>query len=106
MNSIDLQAIGDRISNRRKQLNYTQEILAEKMNVSVQMISNLERGNKAIKIENLIKICDILDVSADYILTGKHIEKDITSTSDKISKLNNTDFKMIDMLIDYCLENK
>lgn len=106
MNSIDLQAIGDRISKRRKQLNYTQEILAEKMNVSVQMISNLERGNKAIKIENLIKICDILDVSADYILTGKHIEKDITSTSDKISKLNNTDFKMIDMLIDYCLENK
>lgn len=106
MNSIDLQAIGDRISKRRKQLNYTQEILAEKMNVSVQMISNLERGNKAIKIENLIKICDILDVSADYILTGKHIEKDITSALGKISQLNDTDFKMIDMLIDYCLENK
>lgn len=106
MASVDLQAIGNRISKRRKQLNYTQEILAEKMNVSVQMISNLERGNKAIKIENLIKISEILDISADYILTGKTIDKDISTIFDKISKLNTTDFKMIDMMIDYCLNNR
>lgn len=106
MASVDLQAIGNRISNRRKQLNYTQEILAEKMNVSVQMISNLERGNKAIKIENLIKLSEILDISADYILTGKTIDKDISTIFDKISKLNTTDFKMIDMMIDYCLNNR
>lgn len=106
MASVDLQAIGNRISKRRKQLNYTQEILAERMNVSVQMISNLERGNKAIKIENLIKISEILDISADYILTGKTIDKDISTIFDKISKLNTTDFKMIDMMIDYCLNNR
>lgn len=106
MASVNLQAIGNRISNRRKQLNYTQEILAEKMNVSVQMISNLERGNKAIKIENLIKLSEILDISADYILTGKTIDKDISTIFDKISKLNTTDFKMIDMMIDYCLNNR
>lgn len=106
MASVDLQAIGNRISKRRKQLNYTQEILAEKMNVSVQMISNLERGNKAIKIENLIKISEILDISADYILTGKTIDKDISKIFDKILKLNTTDFKMIDMMIDYCLNNR
>ena len=57
--------IGNRISKKRKQLNLTQEVLAEKMNVSVQMISNLERGNKSIKIENLLKLCEILNVSTD-----------------------------------------
>lgn len=102
MTTIDLQAIGNRISERRKQLNYTQEFVAEKMNVSVQMISNLERGNKAIKIENLIKISEILDISTDYILKGNHSNIDKNTVLNKLSSLNETDFKMIDMLIDYC----
>lgn len=106
MRTIDLQAIGNRISERRKQLNYTQEFVAEKMNVSVQMISNLERGNKAIKIENLIKISEILDISTDYILTGKTTEKDISAIFNKITKLNTADSKMVDMIIDYCLNNR
>ena len=65
-----LKEMGARISVRRKELNLTQEALAEKMDVSVQMISNLELGKKAIRPENLIKVCDALGVSADYILRG------------------------------------
>lgn len=103
MTSEQLKQIGVRISNRRKQLNYTQEQIAEKMGVSIQMVSNLERGNKAIKIENLLKISEILNVSTDYILTGKHTEKDSSSVLDRISKLSDSDYKMIDMLIEYCL---
>lgn len=103
MTSAELKAIGNRISNRRKQLNYTQEQIAEKMDVSIQMVSNLERGNKAIKIENLLKISKILDVSTDYILTGKHTDKDINSVLNRIAKLSDSDYKMVDMIIEYCL---
>lgn len=103
MTSVELKAIGNRISERRKQLNLTQEQVAEKMNVSIQMVSNLERGNKAIKIENLLKISEILDMSTDYILTGKHTEKDVNAFLTRVSKLSDNDYKMIDMLIDYCL---
>ncbi len=102
MTSEQLKEIGARISERRKMLNYTQEQIAEKMDVSIQMVSNLERGNKAIKIENLIKISDILDVSTDYILTGKHTVKDLHSIVDRVYKLSDRDYKMIDMLIEYC----
>ena len=63
-----LQDIGYRINRRRKELGLTQENLAEKMDVSIQMISNLELGKKAIRPENLIKLCNSLNVSADYIL--------------------------------------
>ena len=60
---------GVRVS--RYVINYmTQETLAEKMDVSIQMISNLEGGKKAIRPENLVKLCTALDVSADYILRG------------------------------------
>lgn len=67
-----LKEMGERINARRRELKMTQELLAEKMEVSVQMISNLELGKKAIRPENLVKLCTIIGVSADYILTGKH----------------------------------
>ena len=44
-----LVEIGNRISSRRRLLGYTQEQVADMMDVSIQMISNLERGNKAIR---------------------------------------------------------
>jgi transcriptional regulator with XRE-family HTH domain len=98
--------IGNRISKKRKQLNLTQEVLAEKMNVSVQMISNLERGNKSIKIENLLKLCEILNVSTDYILKGELIDSDKEEAFTKLLKLNKQDYKMIEMLIDFCINKE
>lgn len=106
MRKEDLESIGTRIVNRRKELHLTQEQLAESMDVSIQMVSNLERGNKAIKIENLLKLCDILKTSIDYILTGKHTNNDIEHLASKISQLTETDYKMIEMLVDYRLNDK
>ena len=100
-----LKEIGQRISNKRKALGLTQEQLAEKMDVSIQMISNLERGNKAIKIENLIKLSDILQVSTDYILLGKYVSADNEQLFKKINALNPREYKIVTELIDYCTEN-
>ena len=106
MKSEDLKEIGIRIAERRKELKLTQEQVAEGMNVSIQMISNIERGNKAIKIENLLKLCDILKVSTDYILTDRRTNDDFDNLISKISQLSESDYKMIEMLIDYRLNNE
>lgn len=66
-----LKEIGARISEIRRSRRLTQEELAERMDVSIQMISNLEQGKKAIRPENIVKLCAALDVSADYVLRGK-----------------------------------
>lgn len=105
MNMADLSGIGKRIQNRRKQLGYTQEQLSEMMDVSIQMVSNLERGNKAIRIDNLINLCQILNVSTDYILTGKETTEDITALTARIAMLSERDQKMIETLVDHCLED-
>ena len=105
MKTEDLKKIGVRIAERRKELKLTQEQIAERMNVSIQMISNIERGNKAIKINNLLKLCDILKTSTDYILTGKHIGNDFDNLTSKISQLTELDYKMIEMLVDYRLNH-
>ena len=106
MDSRQLQEIGNRIQNRRKQLGLTQEQLAEAMNVSIQMVSNLERGNKAIRIDNLINLSQILDISTDYILTGRKTADDLQALAAHIAALPEKSRKMVEMLVDYCLSEK
>lgn len=103
MEKANLQEIGKRIQLRRKQLGYTQDQLASMMDVSIQMISNLERGNKAIRIDNLINLSQILKISTDYILTGKSTEYSGASLSEKISLLSGKSRNIIEQFVDYCL---
>ncbi len=102
----DLKEIGKRIQRCRKQQGYSQEQLADMMSVSIQMVSNLERGNKAVRIDNLINLCRILDVSTDYILTGRKSGVDTSTLADRITKLSVKDQRMIEMLVEYCQEDQ
>lgn len=104
MLQIDLAEIGNRISVERRRNNITQEQLAEKMNVSIQMISNLERGNKAIKINNLVNLSQILGVSTDYILTGNKNLNEKSTLLDKLSNLSSDDYLIIETLINKLAE--
>lgn len=97
--------IGKRIQMRRKQQGMTQEQLADKMDVSIQMVSNLERGNKAIRIENLIKLSQILSISTDYILTGKETTEDMQTLTEQMASLSQRDRKMMELLMDFCLSD-
>lgn len=99
-----LREMGIRVSRRRKELGLTQEQVAEMMDVSVQMISNLELGRKAIRPENLVKICSILSVSADYLLTGRHNETDFLNLSNKLSRLSQKHQLIIKELIDRLID--
>lgn len=69
-----LQQMGMRIAARRKELGFTQEELADMVNVSVQTISTAERGRKAFRPENIVKICKALRCTTDYILIGKSMD--------------------------------
>lgn len=95
-----LKEIGSRVSSRRKYLHLTQEKLAEKMGVSVQMISNVELGHKAIRPENLIKLCSVLEVSTDHILCGNCSAHDVNVFSQKFSQLSAEQRQIIEMLVD------
>ena len=100
---VDLVEIGKRIQGRRKQMGLTQEQLADKMDVSIQMVSNLERGNKSIRIENLIKLSEILNISTDYILTGKETAEDMQGLTEQMASLSQKQRKMMKLLMDFCL---
>ena len=67
---LDYYVIGERLKKARLAKNYTQEYLAEKMNVSVAFLSRIERGSSHINLKRLTEICKLLDLSEGEILTG------------------------------------
>ena len=101
-----LVEMGERIAQSRKHLHLTQEQLAEKMNVSLQTISCIELGKKAIRPENLANLCLCLGISADYVLYGKRSEGQMKETLLKLSSLPPEAYETIRKLIDLLYEKE
>ena len=69
--------MGERIRVARESAGYTQENLSEMIGVSSQYVSDLERGVVGTSIPTLIKLCDVLSVSSDYLLMrNNHVKTD------------------------------
>lgn len=101
-NELCLQEIGKRIIERRKKLNLTQEALAEKADVTTQFVSYAESGKRAMRPENLMKIAAALEVSADYLLTGAVIDKDLLILAHKLRQLTPSQLRIVENVIDEC----
>lgn len=101
-----LKEMGQRIMVRRKSLRMTQEELAEKLGVSTQMISNLELGKKAIRPDNLAKVCDVLGLSADFVLTGTNTKSTIDTVAEKLIQLTEDELRIVNDMIDYMNKRK
>ncbi len=65
---MDRVALGKRIREERNKAHLTQEILAEKADITVFYLGEIERGEKTPSLDVLIGIADSLNVSCDYLL--------------------------------------
>ena len=66
-----LEEIGKRLSERRRKVGLSQEELGERAGVTGQTISYAELGKKAMRTDTLLRICEVLEVSPDYLLLGQ-----------------------------------
>ena len=60
---MDKLMIGDRIKAARKKLNLTQEALAERVDVTLYYMGEIERGVKTPSLDLFIRLVEVLDVS-------------------------------------------
>ncbi len=67
--AIDYESIGRRVKYYRTERGLSQEALAEQIGTIHKHISNIETGVRAPSLELLILIANVLDVSADDLLT-------------------------------------
>lgn len=93
------EIIGFRISRYRKALKLTQAQLGERLEVSVNEISNIERGKNRMSYSTLVKLCAALDKCPCQILTGaikNSVEENIT---DIIRELDDKERDMLYLLL-------
>lgn len=69
--------IGKRIEEVRKKHGESQKTLAELLGKSQSGISAMEKEDKQIMLQDIIKICEHYNVSADYIILGKERTSDL-----------------------------
>ena len=78
---INKKRISNRIKECRKEKGWSQDVLAEKLNCIRQTISNWERENLNLTIDDLINLCNVFDCDIGYLIgeyeTKKHIAADI-----------------------------
>lgn len=70
--------IGNRIRTLRKQFNYSQEYVAEQLDVTRQAVSKWEKDLTSPDTNNIIKLAQLLNSTVEYIASGK---KDDTETN-------------------------
>ncbi len=88
--------IGARIQQAREISGYTQEKLADKVDVSTQYISDLERGIVGTSVPTLIKICNTLCISSDYILMGRSGQNDVSGILNRLQYLSQDEIKIVE----------
>ena len=82
---MNLEKIGKFIAKKRQENNYTQESLAEKLDISNRAISKWERGICLPDANNMAKLCKLFKVSYNELLSGEELKK--ADYEDKAEKL-------------------
>lgn len=65
---IDYAALGTRIRQARTERKFTQERLAEMVNISLSHMSNIETGRTKVSLTILVDLANALNVTVDYLL--------------------------------------
>ena len=91
--------MGERLATQRKSLKLTQENLAELSGT----ISSAEKGKKALRPENIVRICHSLELDISYLMTGNALHSDISVslTHKQRIALN----KIIDAFLSICQQD-
>ncbi len=101
--NIDYKEVGQRISKRRKELGLKQYRVCEMIDVNYKYISNLETGRSAPSLEVVMKLCNALQTTPNYLLLGTSKSKNSVDDKDlteKINLLSDKDRLIVSGLID------
>lgn len=104
-----LQIIGANVKTLRIMRNLSQEVLAEKIDKSINFISLLENGKTGLSVQTIIDLCSALQVDANFIFRGVIAPPEAMADDYIIKSLtlfNDTDKAMVTDLITYIVNSK
>ena len=73
---MDYKRLGERIREERLRLNLTQSQLAEDIDISDTYMGAIERGERSLTLDTLVRLVNRLGVSVDYLLSDSVSDSD------------------------------
>lgn len=73
---MDYKRLGERIREERKRLNLTQAQLAEAIDISDTYMGAIERGERSLTLDTLVRLVNRLGVTVDYMLSDSVSDND------------------------------
>lgn len=104
-----LKVIGNKIQKARKDRGYTQEYVAEKIEKSVDILRSIENGRSVGSVETLLNICNILEITSDYLfadLLDKKSEILDNKLYEDFQELNLDQKELMDVIIEHMKKSK
>lgn len=98
MDKLNISQIGLRLRKQRELMKMTRENLADKLNITVKFLSDIELGQKGMSIQTLANFSKVLDLTVDYILFGESCDDQSIPTDEKIFLSTNTENENIDKI--------
>jgi len=96
--------IGLRVKQAREAAGLTQERLSELLDVTAQYLSGVERGAVGLSVPILIRLCSVLLISSDFILTGDTEYSDVSSITARLNRLPPEHINNVEEILNRYLE--
>lgn len=97
---LDYAKIGQRIALRRKQAKLRQNALAASVGISNNYLSSIEGGKEKPSLEILVRICNVLQVTPDYLLMGAMHSNNVSKNiSDALRLCTQDDIEIISAIL-------
>jgi transcriptional regulator with XRE-family HTH domain len=106
---IDYVLLGKRIAEKRRSLGLKQVEVNEQADLSDKYLSNIETARSIPSIDVLMRICSVLSVTPDYLLTGTLIKENMEMSDriiDKTKLLSEKKLKLLDNFVDWLIETE
>lgn len=82
--TFNAQEAGQRIRNRRTELNIPIAKAAFDLHISIEYLRKVELGHKSPSLETLLSLSEYLDVSTDYLSRGHTTRSDLSEKIDSV----------------------
>ena len=66
-NSDVINVLGEKLKKARKKLKYTQEYVAENVDISIDLLRNIENGRNIGSVPTLLNLCNFLKISPNTL---------------------------------------
>ena len=101
-----LDTIGDKLKRARRKKNCTQEYVAESIDISTDLLRNIENGRNVGSIPTLLNLCNFLEISPNFLFEDlldfkeNTLDTQLTSYFSDLSKKSKKTIRDIIIYID------